>query len=41
MSSHLRNIEQSSGLFKPEHGEAGHRAFVRSQLACEGGLRHV
>ncbi len=41
MSSHLKNIEQSSGLFKPEYGEAEHRAFACIRLACKGGLQHV
>ncbi len=41
MSSHLKNIEQSSELFKPEHGEAGRRAFARIWSACKGGLQHV
>ena len=41
MSSHLKNIEQSGGLFKPEHGEAERRASEQVPMACEGEVRYV
>lgn len=41
MSSHLKNIEQSSGLFKPEHGEAERRALARCGLAYKGEVHYV
>lgn len=41
MSSHLKNIGQSSGLSKPEHGEAERRASGQVLMACEGVVRYV
>lgn len=35
MSSHLKNIEQSSGLFDPEHGEAERRGCVRGRAGLK------
>jgi hypothetical protein len=37
VSSHLKNIEQSGGLFDPEHGEAERRGSVRA----DHGLRRL
>ncbi len=39
MSSHLKNIEQSSGLFDPEHGEAERRGCVGDEVKLKVGGR--
>ncbi len=39
MSSHLKNIEQSSGLFDPEHGEAERRGCAGNEVKLKVGGR--